>query len=369
MADDLQLAFCIDDRFAPHLAVCLHSIQTHLGHGMAARAHIIGDLSPDVARRLGSMAGDRLDLAFHVRVPDFSHLHISPTFASRLSIATYHRLALPELLPGRDRILYLDADMLALTDLTPLWETDLHGCAAAVVQDYFLGTEKRWERLGLPHPEYFNAGMMLMDLNRWREENLAACVAEAVAEHPDWEYNDQDGLNVVLNGQCLDVDPRWNATTTRLRAGAVENPALVHFTGQEKPWHVSSVHPFRDAYRDAKQHTPWKEAPLEHFLDHVDRHLLDELLRARPDGGCMAIYGCGARGRRLALYLRDQHPGFTIRFMVDRSAAGPFEGIPVHRHMPDNPIDIDALLIASVPFRDEILASLPPGLSNQIPVI
>ena len=182
MADDLQLAFCIDDRFAPHLAVCLHSIQTHLGHGMAARAHIIGDLSPDVARRLGSMAGDRLDLAFHVRVPDFSHLHISPTFASRLSIATYHRLALPELLPGRDRILYLDADMLALTDLTPLWETDLHGCAAAVVQDYFLGTEKRWERLGLPHPEYFNAGMMLMDLDRWRKEKLAACVAEAVAE-------------------------------------------------------------------------------------------------------------------------------------------------------------------------------------------
>jgi len=367
MADTLHLTFCVDDCFAPHLAVLFCSIQLHSNPSVQIHCHVVGSLSADVKNKLVSVAGHRSELHFYPDVPDFSHLHISPAFASRLSLATYHRLALPELLPDLTRVIYLDADMLAQADLSALWRTDLQGRAAAVVQDYYLEKQKRWEVLGLTYPEYFNAGMLLMDLTRWRREGIAIRVAEAVTAHPDWEYNDQDGLNMILNGQCLYVDPRWNATTTRIHAGAVDQPALVHFTGQEKPWHVSSVHPYRDVYREYKQQTPWRDEPPTHFLDHEDLRLLETLRHRLPRGGAIAIYGCGARGRRLALFLRDRHLEFEIRYMIDRAAASPFEGIPVHRQPPDT--DIDALLIASIPFRDEIFAALPASLIAQSKVL
>ena len=356
----IQFAFCIDDRFAPHLAPLLHSLQAHQRAAQRVQAHVVGNLSASIREKLSTLSRSDFVIQFHTQVPDFSHLHISPIYASRLSRATYHRLALPALLRDIPRILYLDADMLALGDFSTLWKTDLQGRSTGVVQDYFLGHQERWKTLGLPFPEYFNAGMMLMDLDRWRTEKIGERVAQVVAEHPDWEYNDQDGLNVVLNGQCKTLDPQWNATTTRLQAKAVEHPVLIHFTGQEKPWHVSSVHPFREAYREHKKQTPWRDEPLTHFLDDEDQRLIQSLQSTLPQGGSIAIYGCGARGRRLALFLQANHPEFTIRFMVDQAASAEWSGIPVYRHMPED--TIQALLIASIPYRDEILKSLPPAL-------
>ena len=363
----IQLAFCIDDRFAPHLAPLLHSLQTHRRGDQPVQAHVVGTLSSPIREKLSTLSLPDFQIQFHTQVPDFGHLHISPIYASRLSLATYHRLALPALLPGISRILYLDADMLALDEFSTLWKTDLRGRSTGVVQDYFLSRQERWKLLGLSCPEYFNAGMMLMDLDQWRAEKISERVAQAVAQHPEWEYNDQDGLNTVLNGQCLYLDPRWNATTTRLQGKAVEHPALIHFTGQEKPWHVSSVHPFREAYREHKRHTPWRDEPLTHFLDDDDQRRLQSLRATLPRGGSIAIYGCGARGRRLALFLREKHPEFKIRFMVDRAASAEWNGIPVYRQMPET--EIDALLIASIPYREEIMKSLPRALAAQGKVI
>ncbi len=363
----IQLAFCIDDRFAPPLATLLHSLQTHSRADLGVQAHVVGNLSSPIRDKLSTLSRPDFEIHFHTQVPDFSHLHISPIYATRLSQATYHRLALPALLPNVNRILYLDADMIALDDFSTLWKTNLQGRSTGVVQDYFLSHQERWKVLSLPFPEYFNAGMLLMDLDQWRSQTISERVAQAVAEHPNWEYNDQDGLNVVLNGQCQFLDPRWNATTTRLQGNAVDHPVFIHFTGQEKPWHVSSVHPFREAYREHKQQTPWRDEPLTHFLDHEDQRILQSLQTSLPQGGAIAIYGCGARGRRLALFLQAHHPAFSIRFMVDRAASNEWNGIPVYRQLPEE--TLDALLIASIPYRDEILKSLPPALLSQVNII
>jgi lipopolysaccharide biosynthesis glycosyltransferase len=363
----MDIAFCVDESYVSQLAVALHSIKKHLSANSSARAHIVGKLSPSSTRRLRQLGDKKMPLAFYRDLPDYSGLPISDLFKSRLSTATYYRLALPDLMHEYDRVLYLDADIMVLDDLTVLWDTPIGNSSTGVVDDFFLTEQKRWQHLSLKTPRYFNAGVMLMNLDLWRKDDVAAQVARALQENPDWEYNDQDGLNVILNERCFYLEPKWNVTTTRLNAGPPPDPRIIHFTGQEKPWHHSSLHPYRETYLSCLKQTPWKDAPLTHFLDHEDHDLLETLWQKLPEGGRIAIYGCGARGRRLALYLQSQHPQFDIRFMLDRSAGKSFENIPVYN---DFPLEhIDAVVIASVPYREEIIAKIPEMMIAQDKVI
>jgi hypothetical protein len=102
-----------------------------------------------------------------------------PPLGSHLSTATYLRLFMPEMLNGRDRAIYLDADTLVLSDLSELWDVGLqHHPIAAVQEAYvpYVSSDNglmNWRELGFePDAKYFNAGVMVLDLARWREENL-----------------------------------------------------------------------------------------------------------------------------------------------------------------------------------------------------
>ena len=93
-----------------------------------------------------------------------------------MTSTTYHRLLLPRLVPREvTRAIWLDCDLLVTTDLVRLWETDLGGCHLLAVRDPVVPLVssrygiRRWRELGIaPDAPYFNAGVMLLDVDRWR---------------------------------------------------------------------------------------------------------------------------------------------------------------------------------------------------------
>ena len=59
--------------------------------------------------------------------------------------------------------------------------------------------------------KYFNAGMMLINLDRWRNERLTERVIELVKRKPEaMMFSDQCGINSIVNGRWKEVDPRFN---------------------------------------------------------------------------------------------------------------------------------------------------------------
>jgi lipopolysaccharide biosynthesis glycosyltransferase len=163
----------------------------------------------------------------------------------RLSNIVYARLMIDRLVGSEvERLLYLDCDMLVREDVAELFALDLEGNAIAAVRDSigaFITNRRDLKQnrdLFDPADYYFNAGMVLIDVGRWREANVIGRMEEAFASGVMQRiYYDQDLLNLVFKGRWLKLPWRWNVIDARHAHDGVD-PAIVHYTGPSKPWGV-----------------------------------------------------------------------------------------------------------------------------------
>ena len=365
----IELAFCVDDNFAIHLCILLQSIKHHLAQGVSVNCNILGDLSKASQSKLNELSSTTFHLTYNGDIKGLEEFRISERYQDRLSTITYYRLMLPKILYEKSKVIYLDADMLVLDDLTKLWKINLHGLSTAVVEDFNLQKDKRYSFLELKFNRYFNAGLLVMDLDVWRKNDLTNKAIANMKVNLDYEYNDQDGLNVVLDGHCCYLDEVWNAQTPVLsKSDCNITPKIIHFTGQEKPWHVSSSHPNTKDYLFYKKQTSYADTALDYFLDSEDLILLKQLTEQFPSGCRLAIHGCGNRGRRIIDHIVDKLTSYEIQFIVDKNAVKTYRNIQIHTKYPNK--KIEALLIASIPFREEIIEYLPESIiENKVRII
>ena len=214
----------------------------------------------------------------------------------------YLRILAPEILaPDIRRIVYLDCDLVVLDDLRPLWHLDLKGKSVAAAMDYppvsQLVEPGRLARLGMPAgAPYVNSGVLVIDLDRWRERGLTRRLFDFVEEKGAALLTaDQDAINVVLNtdGDLTILDCRWNLQTRMYRVGrrsapeayeatraARRRPAVLHYTGSEKPWLFMSGAVLRRHYFRYLAETAWNERtrPEERWLQRLERRIDTALL-------------------------------------------------------------------------------------------
>jgi lipopolysaccharide biosynthesis glycosyltransferase len=174
-----------------------------------------------------------------------------PVDNSSLPLNIYIRLFIPYFIPKTiKRIVFLDVDMIMLEDVSKLWYTDLENNIIGAVQDQFIQVVSRWggisnyQELGIAaENKYFNAGLMLIDIEKWEEANITDKVITCLADNKKHvQFQDQYGLNAVLAKQWLSLDPLWN----RFANSEDERPNLIHFTGR-KPIYKS--YEFSEKYK------------------------------------------------------------------------------------------------------------------------
>lgn len=183
--------------------------------------------------------------------------------------AVYFRLLIPLVLDRNiSRVLYLDSDIIIKRDIRKLWEVEIEEYALAAVAEPLFD---RHEQLGISvENSYFNSGVMLINLDYWRKENISQKVLKFIQNNPDkiifW---DQDGLNVFLKDQWLELPPVWNQQTSHFSLPAIEvaekkileclnDPAIIHYSSKFKPWHFWCDHPLKAEYYTYLKSTPWK---------------------------------------------------------------------------------------------------------------
>ncbi|MBV8913622.1 MAG: glycosyltransferase family 8 protein [Acetobacteraceae bacterium] len=214
-------------------------------------------------------ANERISLAFkQFRLPPDVNF---PT-TDKLSTEMYIRFWAHELLPGRSRVIYLDSDIIAIGGVDELWHTDLGGKALAAVP---IPNSIRIEQHGLPPgSQYFNSGVLLMDLDAWRARGYCARCLEFIRNHPDRAFDpDQDALNLVLIGDWLALPYKWNVINPFYRpsisldlkmskeeiAGVLADARFVHFNSSHKPWVYLDNHPKQGEYMRYLRQTDWRD--------------------------------------------------------------------------------------------------------------
>jgi hypothetical protein len=119
-------------------------------------------------------------------------------------------------------------------------------------------------RLELPPDDsYFNAGIMLIDVGRWRAADIGRLALQWTAANPDRaELSDQDGLNRVLYGRVVRLDDAWNVLAQWAWQEPADGVKILHFAGPDKPWQADYTAHGSGEWRAVKAASPFRDVPL-----------------------------------------------------------------------------------------------------------
>ena len=186
-----------------------------------------------------------------------------------LSVETYYRLIIPEIMPAYHKILYLDCDMVTDHDVAELYDIELNGCIIGAAKDIDVAgqvnlKQNNWDRyaveeLKLASPyDYFQAGVLILNLELLRRTASSEEMIR-IALSRSWRCHDQDVLNMVCKGRVHYIPQKWNTLMSWKEPGrsrmdilkmaprklyeeyieARRQPYMIHFAGYQKPWDVA----------------------------------------------------------------------------------------------------------------------------------
>jgi lipopolysaccharide biosynthesis glycosyltransferase len=156
-----------------------------------------------------------------------------------VSQATFYRLFIADIIPKTfDRAVYFDSDMIALKSVASLFVSEIHGFVGAV--DHCDPKEglRLWGECGGP---YFQAGVLVIPLNAWREKNISNLFLHVMAtEQSRIQWWDQDVLNIALRDSWHALPVWFNICEASARTLEISvsdpNISLIHLSGARKPW-------------------------------------------------------------------------------------------------------------------------------------
>lgn len=262
----INVCLSADNNYAPYAGVVIASILANANSNDELSFYVLdGNISDENKEKIQSLKSIKnCNINFvpvdESKFEDYKNL----TTHSYISLATYYRLKLSELLnKDVEKVIYLDCDMVVNSSLSELFNTDLGNNYMAGVIDIRVKYKPKWK-----NKIYVNAGMLLMDLDKIRKDNIENKFLNYTKEHFDEiKAGDQDIINFTLDGKIKIVDDLWNVQVSSFlsRSNFTKHPKIIHFVAKKKPWIFGSSGYFKEKYFKYSQLTPWAYPNNEKF--------------------------------------------------------------------------------------------------------
>ena len=265
--NNIPVVFAADFKYVPFLGVAIISLVENSSPGRNYDILVLESGFTDKDKReLAACAGGRANISLRfIAIKDY--VDMDPEIfkvGNYYSIAAYYRLFTPVILAAYDKIIYLDCDLVVLADVAELLAIDLGDKLLGACRDFTimrsLFIKSPWfmaywdEKIKLPDPyNYFNTGVLIMDLRRMRQENFLRTSLETLDSIKTPTYVDQDVLNVAAYGRVHYLDAAWNCYVWRqdlffgseqsLPEGyyeefikSINEMKILHYYSSPKPW-------------------------------------------------------------------------------------------------------------------------------------
>lgn len=270
--DHIHIAIASDQNYAKFVAVALASFFDTNTWFRQATIHLLstGITKDGIANIKKQMPVDKSELIIH-NLSDISDRLQIPV-PTTISISSYNRLFLSEIISSDvDRILYIDCDVLFNKNISSLWKYKIENSYLGGVLDTLPDDVSKLKINLKPTMPYINAGILLINLKKWRDDNLShKFLAFLKAHNGIVHHHDQGIINGVCKNKITILPPIYNATTCyfshkydRIKStntpfysisefnDAINNPHIVHFTEGflNRPWRKNCNHPMKNIYR------------------------------------------------------------------------------------------------------------------------
>ncbi len=278
----INIVFASDDNYIQHATVAMMSIMKNTSQQSCLSCYILDDgISTSAKGKVyQTFRGSNVEVHFLCAdVKCLENLFVS----GQLSRAAYLRLQMAELLPESvERAIYLDCDLVVMKDIVNLWNMDLHNHPLGAVPDYgIMASSKDWPRkqseLGFEsNDEYFNSGVLVVDVSAWRRYDYGSKIIDAVKKN-NYQHHDQDALNVMFYRNWAAIPLQWNVIPpiwnlfikilckAKFRKKAIkarQDIAVLHYAGGYKPWEYAEIKAFNKSYYQYFRQTAFAEVPM-----------------------------------------------------------------------------------------------------------
>lgn len=301
MMDPINIVCCLDNNYVMPYGIMLYSLCENNKEVSLCVFVIHAGLSEDNKKRLKDTVKAFKQQIEFIKIeksllPDFKFSKLQ----QQLPISCYYRLFMTSLLPKDiHKVLYLDGDMIVRKSVKKLFEEQLGEKGLAVVPDYIWGYNKisvTYNALKYsPALGYFNAGVLLINLKYWQDEEVEKKFVEFVENHNRIIiHHDQDVLNKIFCNNKKSLPLTYNFQHNFLAkpeyrlisweydeeiARTATDPVIIHYTGL-KPWFKDCDHPYKEEFLKYKNKSLWKDVPLSRsFKRELKRFIKDVITK------------------------------------------------------------------------------------------
>lgn len=314
----IPVVFATDDNYVAYCAVAVFSMIQNANPDNFYEVYILYDSISQINRiRLERLSAEYAkvrcvcvhDYIANLKVLEYGHL----------TIASAYRLVIPDILPQYKKIIYLDSDIVVNGDIAEMYQIDIGDNILGAAHGYYRNEPGDWQyeyianHLHIATEHFFNAGILIMNTEAFRKHDVKEKCFSLLEQRTDLYYMDQCVLNIVCEGKVHFLPPEWNYEWLFLFYGnnqslyykdkkleLMENPAIVHYDGTEKPWNYPSQILSDYFWYYARQTIFYEEILHASQIQNVKEILeaVTDILGDTVNFRNIAVYGAGNAGKR-----------------------------------------------------------------------
>ncbi|EOI4046201.1 glycosyltransferase family 8 protein, partial [Campylobacter jejuni] len=271
MRKNIHIFFTINDVYSGYLSACMISILDSLDRDYIPYFYIIdGGISEKNKNKLKFLNIGREFYVEFIAVNQDLFKNLPNSSQSHISNETNYRFLVSTIKPNLDKCIFLDVDLVAVGDISKLWEICIDDYYMAAVSDQAPLHSESWTlKLPLPYDYlYVNTGVTLINLKKWREDNIQELLFQNSAQYAEiLQFPDQDTLNITLYKKIKYLSHIYNAMPVQTyynekqKQEAFSNPQIIHWAGYKKPWKFPDA-PYAEMFWHYARQTPFYEEIL-----------------------------------------------------------------------------------------------------------
>ncbi len=271
---EIPVFFAVDYKYAPMLGVTLKSMLQNASKDYFYRIYVLTtNLADDLRQKVresinGYEPYSSIEfISLKEKLDAYSSMfHLRDYYSQE----TYYRLFIASLYPEYDKVLYLDSDLLILDDISKMFNVDLEdNLLGATVEETVLTINEFGEyvekALGVKRENYFNAGIIVINTKKYREEKVQEKFVKLLNRFPFHIAQDQDYLNVLCKDRVHYFDLGWNKTSFENPVFHDDDLKIVHYKMMWRPWKYDGI-TYGDRFWEYADQTPFAQT-LRHMKE------------------------------------------------------------------------------------------------------
>ena len=284
-----DIGYNVSNKYVGCLAISIASILSSSLKNELFNFYVLhSDISEDNKRKINKLKKIKKFNIEYIQMnnKDFKDI------ANGVSVVSNYRIKISSIKPNLNKILFLDSDIIITESLSKLWNTDLKDnyIAACVDPGIKMQYDYTIKYKELFPDRRFNTGLMLINLKKWRDDNIEQKLIDGMIWYSTIYdmWPDQNVMNMIFNNKILELSPIYNVCPILAQHGlyqdstmkniAFSNPKVIHFCGRPKYWEASGLN-MSDIFWEYARLTPFYEDFMQEYTNIKTHSILNDYLR------------------------------------------------------------------------------------------